>query len=97
MTWHDGQLIDRRKWARVRLVVLERDGWRCRTCGKAGRLEVDHVTPLHEGGAVFDLSNLQTLCKRCHFRKSCGERRKREPSPDAERWRQLVADRLQYE
>ena len=27
--------------------VRDLDGWRCRLCGKSGRLEVDHVVPLH--------------------------------------------------
>ena len=31
---------------------LERAGWRCERCGKAGRLEVHHVRPLHKGGAA---------------------------------------------
>lgn len=30
--------------------MLKRDEWRRRECGKAGSLEVDHVTPLHKGG-----------------------------------------------
>ena len=39
-----------RTWARIRREVLDRDGWRCQTCGKPGRLEVDHILPLHLGG-----------------------------------------------
>ena len=62
-----------RRWRRVRLVVLSRDGYRCRACGKAGRLEVDHVVPLHSGGAPWELSNLQTLCEKCHWEKTAGE------------------------
>ena len=48
--------------------MLERDGYRCRSCGKAGRLEVDHIEPLWEGGAE-ELDNLQALCKTCHIKK----------------------------
>ena len=50
--------------------VLERDGYRCRQCGKAaGRsnLEVHHVEPTHLGGSD-DLGNLVTLCRGCHIR-----------------------------
>ena len=67
MSWRKHK-IDRRKWARVRLQVLDRDGWRCVQCGKAGRLEVDHVTPMESGGAVYEKRNLQALCRPCHFR-----------------------------
>ena len=37
--------LNARRWDAVRRAVFERDGWRCRKCGKAGRLECDHVTP----------------------------------------------------
>ena len=67
MSWRKHK-IDRRKWALVRLQVLDRDGWRCVQCGKAGRLEVDHVTPMESGGAVYEKRNLQALCRPCHFR-----------------------------
>ena len=67
MSWRKHK-IDRRKWAWVRLQVLDRDGWRCVQCGKAGRLEVDHVTPMESGGAVYEKRNLQALCRPCHFR-----------------------------
>lgn len=32
--------------------------------------EVDHVVPLEQGGAVFDWSNLQSLCQDCHTDKT---------------------------
>lgn len=37
------------------------------------RLEVDHITPLSEGGHPFDPSNLQTLCTDCHKEKTARE------------------------
>jgi HNH endonuclease. len=36
---------------------------------KEGR-DVDHIQPIRLGGEVYDLDNLQTLCKSCHNRKS---------------------------
>ena len=33
---------------------LDRDGWACVKCGKAGRLECDHRIPLEDGGAVYE-------------------------------------------
>ena len=45
---------------------------------KAGRLECDHVVPIATTGAglagQWDPSNLQTLCRNCHFIKSHKER-----------------------
>lgn|GEM_PF-1081623 len=36
-------------------------------------LEVDHITPISEGGHPFDPANLQTLCSRCHQEKTSAE------------------------
>lgn len=48
----------------------------CVSCDAAGRValgtEVDHITPLWQGGADDD-ANLQTLCTRCHAKKSAAE------------------------
>jgi len=32
--------------------------------------EVDHITPICKGGAMWDKKNLQTLCKDCHLEKT---------------------------
>ena len=72
---------DWRRWARLRRVVFERDGWRCRTCGKAGRLEADHVVPISKGGDPWDMANLQTLCRGCHI-----EKHRPRIDPERQRW-----------
>ena len=77
--------LDARHWGRVRRAVLDRDGWRCRDCGRAGRLEVHHVQPLELGGAAFDLDNLRTVCFRCHH-----DAHRPTVSPAVQRWRELV-------
>ena len=50
----------------------------CELCLKEGKLVaasiVDHVVPIKEGGEVWDLDNLQSLCKTCHERKGAAER-----------------------
>lgn len=66
-------------WQRVRREVLERDGYRCTRCGRAGRLEVDHIRPVYAGGSD-DLDNLRTLCRGCHIDR---HRRKRTPTERA--------------
>ena len=58
---HNAQL-NQARWRRVRWAVLRRDGFRCMKCGKAGRLEVDHIIPIADGGDLFSLGNLRTLC-----------------------------------
>ena len=79
------------RWAGVRRAVFERDGWRCVRCGRAGRLECDHVTPLDRGGDPWDPNNLQTLCRACHIAKTADENR-REPTRAERAWRELVAE-----
>ena len=63
-----------RRWQVVRRAALDRDGWRCRACGKAGVLEVDHVVRIEDGGSEYDLANCQTLCRSCHVSKTSAER-----------------------
>ena len=85
------------RWRRVRLAVLERDGWRCRKCGRAaGRLEVDHIVPLNKGGAAYELANLQALCRGDHFRKSAIDRGGVPHVADAG-WERLTAELLDTE
>ena len=38
--------LNARRWQAVRRAVFERDGYRCTACGRAGRLECDHIEPL---------------------------------------------------
>ena len=83
--------LDRKKWEKVRLKVLDRDNWRCQKCGKAGRLEVDHKVGLERGGAGLDPANLQALCRNCHFEKSATEY---PTAPERTAWEKLVAERL---
>ena len=56
---------------KMRFSIYERDGYRCRKCGRSGRyhdLEIDHIKPIAKGGkSVY--SNLQTHCKRCNQEK----------------------------
>ena len=85
--------LNARRWAQVRRAVFERDGYRCVLCGRAGRLECDHVTPLDRGGDPWDPDNLQTLCRSCYIAKTARENR-RELTPVEAAWRELVAEML---
>src|SRR5450759_4952715 len=60
--------------AQMRFGVLQRDGFRCRYCGRPGSapgvvLHVDHVVPLAAGGASTE-DNLLTACDECNLGKS---------------------------
>ena len=72
-----------RQYRRIRREILERDGCRCVKCGKAGRLEVDHIEPREHGGSD-DPENLRALCVDCHF--------KRHNPPTVAAWRELVRE-----
>lgn len=73
-------------WSRRREHVLDRDDHQCQNCKAAGgddapaELEVHHVVPIAAGGS-HDLSNLITLCRRCHMAVH-GEIRSIDHDPD---------------
>jgi len=58
-------------------------------------LEVDHITPLEDGGEAYALSNLQALCRECHIAKTRAENlARRSEVPAVRKWRDLVAELL---
>jgi len=48
--------------------IYERDGFKCKKCGREDQLSIDHVTAVANGGDSSD-SNLQVLCYSCNFGK----------------------------
>jgi DEAD/DEAH box helicase domain-containing protein len=73
-------------WQEQRVKVLERDGYRCRTCGAAAddfALHIHHIRPFREYGYIpgvndaylraNDVENLVTLCSGCHRRAEAGQ------------------------
>jgi len=60
---------------KTRYKVLQRDNYQCVKCGASPKvnpnviLEIDHIIPVTKGGDN-NLSNLQTLCKKCNRGKS---------------------------
>ena len=63
------------RWQRVREYKKKRNPL-CEECARQGRITpmalVDHIVPIEEGGAVFDMENLQSLCAACHNKKHGG-------------------------
>lgn len=60
---------------RSRFLVMNRDNFKCRHCGRSPAtdpsvvLHIDHVTPWSRGGGTT-IDNLQTLCQHCNLGKS---------------------------
>ena len=73
------------------MAAIRRDLARCAQCGRAhADLEVHHKKPVREGGPIWDLDNLECLCKRCHR----GEHRP-PGTPEQQAWSALVARELE--
>ena len=56
---------------KLRFEIFQRDGYRCRNCGKTdaqANLEIDHIYPVSKGGKSIP-DNLQTLCRDCNLAK----------------------------
>jgi 5-methylcytosine-specific restriction protein A len=56
-------------WPRIRLDVLERDGYLCQIQAKrctSQADQVDHIVPVHLGGAWHDPMNLRASCSNCN-------------------------------
>jgi 5-methylcytosine-specific restriction endonuclease McrA len=52
-------------YEKLRQQLLQRDNWRCQTCGSRENLEVHHKRMRSQGGDDSDV-NLITLCCSCH-------------------------------
>lgn len=64
-----GRFLSTAQWQRVRLMVLERDGWVCQIrlpkCTRRAE-QVDHIISWRDGGSKFDPSNLRAACAYCN-------------------------------
>ena len=81
------------QWKALRMQALERDGWQCVQCGERRRLEIDHIEPVRtRPDLAYSLANLQTLCGRCHARKTRIEVGMGQPNPAREAWKTLLRD-----
>ena len=66
-----------RRWtSSEKRAVGARQEWRCGHCAQLlpGTFEIDHDTPLHEGGADDLEHNAIALCNVCHSKKTLRER-----------------------
>lgn len=67
------RFYQRKEWKQVRAWQLAREPL-CRHCKRGHRMveatHVDHIVAIEDGGHKTDPSNLQSLCKPCHERKT---------------------------
>ena len=84
-------LFRTRRWLHVRRAAFERDGWRCRACGRPGRLEAHHEPELRHGGDPYELGGIVSLCRGCHIER---HRSAAPDTPGRAAWRSLVAEML---
>jgi 5-methylcytosine-specific restriction endonuclease McrA len=57
--------LDAKSYRTLHRHVLERDGWRCQTCGSMQQLQVHH-RKFRSQAAGDEEQNLVTLCAECH-------------------------------
>jgi len=56
------------KWQKLRVQILDRDGWVCVVCNRPAHT-VDHIIPRVKGGDMWSPDNLQSMCKSCNSAK----------------------------
>ena len=86
MSRHHRAKLSTRRYQAARAAALERAAYRCEVCGKVGRLECHHRTPLQRGGDPYALHNLQILCYLCHRELTVAMNGK--PVAGADAWRE---------
>ena len=80
---HRNDKLPVRAWARLRIFIFNRDGWKCVNCGSNYRLECDHIRALADGGDNHP-ANLRTICRSCHMKVSADTHRQHPVKGQAE-------------
>lgn len=94
---HSAKVTRGQRWKALRMQALDRDDWACVQCGERRRLEIDHIEPVKDRpDLAYSLANLQTLCGRCHARKTRIEVGMGQPNPAREAWKSLLRDMQQH-
>jgi len=57
--------LPEKEYAALCRAILERDQWKCRSCGSRNALHVHHVRFRSQGGED-SMDNLLVLCSACH-------------------------------
>lgn len=69
------------QWRLVRDLAFKRDKGVCAMCQAKGRYTpaviADHIIEIDDGGAKFELNNIQILCRSCHNIKTAEAKKTR--------------------
>ena len=69
-----GLRLEAEAYRLLRQSVLQRDHWRCQSCGSTAKLEVHHMQLRSQLGEDSE-KNLITLCHQCHATLHLGSSR----------------------
>ena len=79
-TYKNDKFYNSSAWRKLQRYHMAKQPY-CVECMKQGIVRrgeiVDHIKEINDGGEKLADSNLQTLCRTCHNRKTALERRKR--------------------
>ena len=74
--FNNASFYNSKRWRSLRKFFIKKNPI-CVTCKRNNEIVsakiVDHVKPISQGGSPIDLKNLQSLCEKCHNRKSAIE------------------------
>ena len=88
---HSRAVIKTKRWKRLRVEILRRDDYQCRSCGARGRLEIDHIRPVRDAPELaYSPENLQALCVSCHSAKTRAEVFGKPADPQKRKWSILL-------
>ena len=55
------------RWITLRAKLYRERGEQCEECFSIGEVQVHHIKPVSLGGAIWDESNLEIVCRSCHL------------------------------
>lgn len=62
------------RWRNLRKQVIKRDHGMCQACLRKDLIRVgtdcDHIKPVSKGGDMWDINNIELLCRQCHQEKT---------------------------
>lgn len=57
--------LDPERYRQLRNQILERDGWKCQSCGRRDQLQLHHIVHRSQSGPDCE-ENLIVVCNECH-------------------------------
>ena len=65
------------QWKRLRQWMINRNNGTCDACGKlmvSTEIQVDHITPVVQGGGFYEVDNLRVICAACNASKATADK-----------------------